>query len=306
VAVALLVCWALTAAGLIKGVQSMGKVSMVTTALPYLIITILFFRGVTLPGAGKGVRYFLTNPDWSKILQIDTWTAALSQACFSLSIGAGSMIVMSSYSKREHPNYRDSVIILAADTFMSVFGGTAVFAILGSMAERMGVPIEEVVASPLTLAFIAYPEATSHMPASTLWALLFFFMLFILGISTMFCFVEGFATCIIDENPKLVKYHWLVVTIICVVCYALNILCFAFQNGYHIFSIFNQFLGTVSMPAALFLEIIILMTFYGSPRLFRDIRCMHGLPTNLYYQIFGCLGTYIKISVTFTAPLLAV
>ncbi|GMT14184.1 hypothetical protein PFISCL1PPCAC_5481, partial [Pristionchus fissidentatus] len=229
VAVSLLVCWIITGAGLVKGVQSIGKVSIVTTSLPYLIITVLFLRGVTLPGAEKGLQYFLTNPDWSKIFQISTWSAALNQSCFSLGIGVGTMIMMSCYNKREHPNYRDCVIILAADTFMSVLGGTAVFAILGSMSERMGVSIDKVVSSPLTLAFITYPEATSHMPISTLWALLFFLMLFLIGISTMFAIVEGFTTCLIDEFPKLGKHHWLVVTIVCVVCYALNILCFAFQ-----------------------------------------------------------------------------
>ncbi|GMT14185.1 hypothetical protein PFISCL1PPCAC_5482, partial [Pristionchus fissidentatus] len=44
----------------------------------------------------------------------------------------------------------------------------------------------------------------------------------------------------------------------------------------------------------------------GSPRIFRDLQCMHGLPTNLSYRIFGSVGLYIKIGVTFTAPLLAV
>lgn len=36
---------------------------------------------------------------------------------------------------------------MCADTFMSFFGGTAVFAILGSMAERMKVDIKDVVSS---------------------------------------------------------------------------------------------------------------------------------------------------------------
>lgn len=44
----------------------------------------------------------------------------------------------------------------------------------------------------------------------------------------------------------------------------------------------------------------------GSSRLFRDIQCMKGLPTNTAMRIFGNLGVYIKIGVSFTAPLFAV
>ena len=42
---------------------------------------------------------------------------------------------------------------------MSVFGGTAVFCVLGFMAKQLGQPIDRVVQSGTGLAFVAYPEA---------------------------------------------------------------------------------------------------------------------------------------------------
>ena len=47
-----------------KGVKSTGKMVWVSCLLPYVILTILFIKGLTLEGAGKGLK-FLFIPDWS-------------------------------------------------------------------------------------------------------------------------------------------------------------------------------------------------------------------------------------------------
>lgn len=37
-----------------------------TATFPYLLLFIIFIRGVTLPGAGEGLRFYLT-PDLSRL-----------------------------------------------------------------------------------------------------------------------------------------------------------------------------------------------------------------------------------------------
>ncbi|NXE44519.1 SC6A4 protein, partial [Ptilorrhoa leucosticta] len=50
-----------------KGVKTSGKVVWVTATLPYVVLLILLIRGATLPGAWRGVVFYL-RPDWGKLL----------------------------------------------------------------------------------------------------------------------------------------------------------------------------------------------------------------------------------------------
>lgn len=79
---------------------------------------------------------------------------------------------------------RDAILVTFANLFTSIFAGLVIFAILGFLAAQMKMPIEKVIQSAEGLAFIAYPEAVVQMPWSNLWAILFFVMLFILGLGS--------------------------------------------------------------------------------------------------------------------------
>ena len=48
------------------------------------------------------------------------------------------------------------------------------------------------------LAFISYPDALSTLPVPQLFTVMFFFMLFLLGIDSEFALLETVLTCIYD------------------------------------------------------------------------------------------------------------
>ncbi|KAK7506707.1 hypothetical protein BaRGS_00002182, partial [Batillaria attramentaria] len=58
--------WVIICVSLIKGVKSLGKTSYFFALFPYVLLTVLLVRGVTLDGASDGVYYYLT-PDASKL-----------------------------------------------------------------------------------------------------------------------------------------------------------------------------------------------------------------------------------------------
>ena len=111
--------------------------------MPYLLITILLIYGATLEGSLDGVLFFVL-PDWERLLDYNVWLEAAIQVIYQLGPCWGGLITMASYNRFDHKCYRDSVLITVLNFFTAIYGGFAIFSILGFMAHRYGVPVSEV------------------------------------------------------------------------------------------------------------------------------------------------------------------
>jgi solute carrier family 6 amino acid transporter-like protein 5/7/9/14 len=72
-----------------------------------------------------------------------------------------------------------------------------------------------IILSGVGLAFVVYPEALNHMFVPQLWSVLFFIMLFTLGIGSSVALTETILTCIRDEFTSLRKKKWILALIAC-------------------------------------------------------------------------------------------
>ena len=78
--------------GVKKGIQ---KLSQITMPALFVIMILLMFYSLSMPGSMEGVKY-LIKPDFSKI-DGPAIAAALGQSFFSLSLGVGTVLTYSSY-----------------------------------------------------------------------------------------------------------------------------------------------------------------------------------------------------------------
>lgn len=221
-----------------KGVRNVSKVVMVTVPLPLILLTLLLIRGLTLPGAMEGIRYYLT-PDFSKLADPGIWLRAYGQIFFSLSLASGVMIGYGSFLGKKAEITNSALITGLANCGTSFFAGFAVFSMLGYLAKVQGLPVPDVTTSGTGLAFVAYPTAILKLPAlNVLFGVIFFITLLTLGIDSAFALQEAFTTGIYDKwkisHEKLARYF-------VIAAFALSLI-FTTRSGYYWFDIVDKWI----------------------------------------------------------------
>ena len=76
-----------------------------TATFPYLILVILFIRGILLEGALEGIKFYII-PEWERLKTPKVWGDAAGQIFFSLSVGFGGLMTFASYNKYNNNIYR--------------------------------------------------------------------------------------------------------------------------------------------------------------------------------------------------------
>lgn len=281
----LLLSWVIVAVSTLKGIKSVGKVVYVTASYPYVVLIALLILALTMDGATDGIKYFFI-PEWKDLYDVKVWYKACEQSFFSLNTGFGHLIMYASYNNFRHNIHRDAMIITVADTLTSVLAGCVVFAILGTLAFDLKTDVKDVVKdSGLRLAFVVYPEALARIKfIPQLWSILFFVMLYMLGLGSAVGHVEAIATTLKDEFSTLRSRKALISLGICFLCF-LGGLPLTTDAGQYIMPLIDGYgVGAAVFLYAIF-ELVGVMWIYGWRRFCDDIHFMLGSSVQLIWKV---------------------
>ncbi|OXM13618.1 sodium-dependent transporter [Paenibacillus herberti] len=175
--VVMVICGIVVGKGISGGIEKFNKY-LIPGFL--IILLILMFRALTLPGAAAGVEFFL-KPDFS-VLTGESALIALGHAFFSLSLGMGCMLTYGSYVQKEQSLGKATVAIGIGDLGYALIAGLIIFPTVFSY----GIESDKGVG----LAFMALPAAFSQMPLGTVFGGLFFLLLAIAALTSAVSILE--------------------------------------------------------------------------------------------------------------------
>eukprot|EP00064_Thunnus_orientalis_P006926 superscaffoldBa00000745_g6945 len=220
----LIFAWVIVYLCIFKGVKSTGKVVYFTAIFPYFILFALLINNVQLPGAKKGILYFVT-PVWSKLFEVKVWVNAAAQVFNSLGIAFGSMISMASYNKFNNNIIRDALIVSFTNSFTSILAGFVIFSAIGYMSHIHNLPVENI---------------------ST-------------GVEVAVTFIKDeFGPKIL----RFLKREELLTLAVCAICFLLGIP-HVTKGGIYVFQLMDHYTAVVSLVFLAFFEVVAVCWIFG-------------------------------------------
>lgn len=165
--------------GVKKGIERMANIAM---PLLFVLLVILMVVSVLQPGATEGVEYFL-SPDFSKLTP-GVCISALGQALFSLSLGMGILVTYASYYPPQTNLTKTSLTVSSLTLLIAIMMGLIIF----PAVTAFGIADHEMAGT--TLVFVTLPEVFANLPASRLWAVLFFILLLLAALTSTVSIAE--------------------------------------------------------------------------------------------------------------------
>ena len=187
-AIVLLLATVVLRRGLRRGIEAASRILIPTL---FVILIVLIVRGLTLPGAGEGVHWFLFKFRPSELTGT-VMVAALGQVIFSLSLGGTFMVVYGSYLSRDQALARNAIATAGADTAAGLLAGLAIFPAVFAFNLEPG--------SGPALIFETLPRVFAAVPAGAIFAALFFAGLFCVALLSDIAAFEVLVAGITDNS----------------------------------------------------------------------------------------------------------
>lgn len=274
-AVVVIVCLVLMF-GVTAGIEKVSKVLM---PLFYVLFLALAVWVGMQPGAGEGYR-FLFVPDWSKLLEVDTWVMAMGQAFFSLSITGSGMIVYGAYLDKSADIPKASIRTAVFDTMAALLSALVV------MPAVFAYGLD--VARGPSLMFITLPTVFQQMPMGRLVAVFFFVSVFFAGVTSLINMFEA----VIESWQSHFKLGRRTAVLI---CSAITLGVGIFMEAEARVGTWMDFITIVVVPIGAVLGAISVYYVLGWPKLRAELENGRSKPVSAG---FGAVGRYVYVPLT--------
>ena len=188
--------------GISKGIEVLAKIGMPVLFIFGIILAIRVLTlgtppaGVSSVGAGMG---FMWNPDFSQLSRATVWLVAAGQIFFTLSLGQGIINTYASYLRE-----KDDVTLNGLSTSMTnefaevILGGTIAIPVAVAF---FGVVETKLIASEgaFNLGFQSLPVIFQKIPLGQIFGAMWFFLLFIAGITSSVAMTSPAVAFLEDE-----------------------------------------------------------------------------------------------------------
>lgn len=262
------VTWLLVYLSLFRGVSLTGRVVYVTMLLPLVTSAAILVRAVTLPGAMSGVLLYIGEWHTSKLLRGQMWKDAVIQIFYSVGTGFGIFTAYASYNPRAANAVQDLVIVACCNSLIEMFAAFAAFGVIG----HLGIDPATAKLGTFQVGFITYPTALAGLPFANVWAALFFFTLYLLGIDSAFAYLEGLTTAVIDSvwGRRLRKSAS--VGIITLLAFALSLM-YTTSFGYYLLDAVDTWVTGIALMLSTWMECVGATSLYR----YRDVVAQTGV-----------------------------
>ncbi|MCP2605155.1 sodium-dependent transporter [Candidatus Aminicenantes bacterium AH-873-B07] len=249
--------------GVKGGIERWSKILM-----PILFILIIFLavRAITLPGAEKGLLFYL-KPDFSK-LSGKIFLYAVGQAFFSLSLGMGTMITYGSYISKSDNLVTSAGWVAFSDTLIALLAGFIIFPTLFAIP---GI-------SPSAgagLVFKVLPLVFSKLPGGIIFGSLFFLLLTIAALTSTISLLEVPVAYLVDEkNWSRHRAAFLtgLITFFLGIPSALSTGATSFLTKINFLSWIDLFFGNISLAVGALLICLFIGWIWGTKNASKEVR----------------------------------
>jgi neurotransmitter:Na+ symporter, NSS family len=187
------VTWFVLARNVRDGIERICSIFM-----PLLVVIMTTFAIIVgfLPGGIDGWLYYL-KPDFTKLFDPSLWRDIFGQLFFSLSLGLGIIVGYSRHTGKTINVPRAMMYVALGDFAVSFISGAAIFGCLAHISYTQQIPFESILTTDSTfeIGFIVFPQIFKFFGPvlGQLIGVIFFFCIFIAGITGVFSIIESIA-----------------------------------------------------------------------------------------------------------------